>query len=174
MTEFQKQQIRDLRLQGAGYRAIATIVGVSRDHVRNFCRANSMDGYAAEIWVNMRKRILDGVACLACGKELQQAGRGRRRRFCSVTCRRNWWAAHPGNINKKLTAFYPCQCAHCGKAFQSYGNKNRKYCSHECYVRDRFYWEEEGRVPYKGPSKKEEIHDGMENTAGGCSASGSV
>ena len=35
MTEFQEKQIRDLRLQGTGYRAIASVVGLSRDIVRN-------------------------------------------------------------------------------------------------------------------------------------------
>jgi len=31
-------------------------------------------------------------------------------------------------------------CARCGKEFTSYGNKNRKYCSHDCYIKARF-WE---------------------------------
>ena len=26
----------------------------------------------------------------------------------------------------------------CGKAFSSYGNADRKYCSRECYLKDRF------------------------------------
>ena len=27
---------------------------------------------------------------------------------------------------------------HCGKEFHIYGDKRRKYCSHECCIADRF------------------------------------
>ena len=30
------------------------------------------------------------------------------------------------------------KCEKCGKKFISYGNKDRKYCCHECYIEDRF------------------------------------
>lgn len=46
MTEFQEKQIRDLRLQGTGYRAIASVVDLSRDIVRNYCKSHGLDGYA--------------------------------------------------------------------------------------------------------------------------------
>lgn len=39
-------------------------------------------------------------------------------------------------VNRK--ANYSCTCAFCGKQFTSYGNKHRKYCSHACYINDRF------------------------------------
>ena len=29
-------------------------------------------------------------------------------------------------------------CPHCGKEFHIYGDRRRKYCSHECYIADRF------------------------------------
>ena len=29
-------------------------------------------------------------------------------------------------------------CPVCKKTFTVYGNANRKYCSHECYIEDRF------------------------------------
>ena len=29
-------------------------------------------------------------------------------------------------------------CPSCGSTFYAYGNRNRKYCSHECYVEARF------------------------------------
>ena len=43
MTELQAEQIRKMRTQGIGYRAIASVVGLSRDIVRNYCRAHGMD-----------------------------------------------------------------------------------------------------------------------------------
>lgn len=35
-------------------------------------------------------------------------------------------------------AFYPMVCAECGEKFLSYGNRERKYCSHACYIKARF------------------------------------
>jgi len=37
---------------------------------------------------------------------------------------------------------YPAVCVRCGKEFLSYGNRKRKYCSHDCYIKARF-WEVE-------------------------------
>ena len=49
MTELQAEQIGKMRTQGIGYRAIASVVGLSRDIVRNYCRAHGMDGYASAL-----------------------------------------------------------------------------------------------------------------------------
>ena len=77
-------------------------------------------------------------------------------KFCSDECRRHWWSAHQDELKKKPTALYEKECAYCHKPFVAYGNKNRKYCSHECYVRDRFFREEKGREPHIGPAASEE------------------
>lgn len=55
MTEEQAGQIRDLRLEGKGYKAIASALGLSRDIVRNYCKANGLDGYGEFAAVNLRK-----------------------------------------------------------------------------------------------------------------------
>lgn len=156
MTEFQAKQIRELRLRGTGYRAIASVVGLSRDVVRNYCKSHGLDGYASVLTMNMKEQMQNGQACLACGKTLIQPKTGRKRRFCSDECRRRWWSAHQDELKKKPTAYYEKECAYCHKIFTAYGNKNRKYCSHECYVKDRFYREEEGRKPYVSPVASEE------------------
>lgn len=156
MTEFQAKQIRDLRLRGTGYRAIASVVGLSRDIVRNYCKSHGLDGFATELTLNMKEQMEAGTACQCCGKEIKQPATGRKRKFCSDECRRNWWASHQADINRKPTAYYEKQCAYCGKTFTAYGNRNRKYCSHACYVRDRFWREEDGREPYESPAVTEE------------------
>jgi endogenous inhibitor of DNA gyrase (YacG/DUF329 family) len=138
MTELQAAQIRELRVQGTGYRAIASVVGLSRDIVRNYCKSHGLDGYAAVLTMNMKERMHNGFACQFCGRELQQPVTGRKRKFCSDKCRRDWWKVHPEQIQRKPTAFYEGTCAYCGKPFIAYGNKSRKYCSHACYVNDRF------------------------------------
>lgn len=156
MTDFQAKQIRELRMCGVGYRAIASVVGLSRDIVRNYCKGHGLDGYASALTLNMKEQMASGAACMCCGKQIIQAPTGRKRKFCSDKCRREWWAAHPEAIQRKATAYYDVTCAYCGKSFKSYGNKNRRYCCHECYVRDRFWREEDGREPYVGPAGREE------------------
>ena len=158
MTDFQTKQIRELRMRGVGYRAIASVVGLSRDVVRNYCKSHSLDGYATELSVNMKEQMQQGKACLCCGKDIKQPNTGRKRKFCSDKCRREWWAAHPDVVQKKETAFYKNACIYCGKPFTIYGNKNRKYCSHECYVHDRFWRAEEGRAAYVSPARYEEVN----------------
>ena len=64
--------------------------------------------------------------------------------------------AHPEAVRKKETALYEKTCVYCGKAFIVYGNRNRRYCQHECYVHDRFWREEEGRDSYVSPNQFEE------------------
>lgn len=138
MTEEQGLQIRKLRQKGLGYRAIALAVGVSRDSVRNYCKIRGLAGYQPVYEMNLKDRIEDGSACAFCGALLKQKKTGRKRRFCSEACRRNYWRIHREEIKKSDKAIYTMECPYCGKIFESYGNKNRKYCCHEHYVLDRF------------------------------------
>ena len=50
----QTAQIRALRMQGKGYKAIASDVGLSRDIVRNYCKAHGMEGYGEAAALNLR------------------------------------------------------------------------------------------------------------------------
>lgn len=136
MTDAQAAQVKELRMKGMGYRAAADALGLSRDIVRNYCRANGMGGYAAAAMKNVQDQAADGNICICCGRGLIQPGNGRPRKFCSEKCRRQWWKMHPEAVNRK--AVYARVCAHCGRGFESYGNRNRKYCSHDCYIKARF------------------------------------
>ena len=131
MTDLQAAQIRDMRLEGMGYRAIADALGLSRDIVRNRCKAKGMAGYGTEAARNLQGR--DGI-CLCCGKEATQKRMGRPRKFCSEKCRRQWWKAHPEEMDRRSAGTHLCAC--CGREFRAYGD--RKYCSHGCYTSDRF------------------------------------
>ena len=55
MTEEQAGQIMALRIEGNGCKAIASALGLSRDIVRNYCKANGLDGYGEFMAVNLRK-----------------------------------------------------------------------------------------------------------------------
>lgn len=55
MTDVQAARIKELRTQGVGYKAIASAVGLSRDIVRNYCKANGMEGYGEAAAFNLQK-----------------------------------------------------------------------------------------------------------------------
>lgn len=132
MTDLQKEQIKTLRLQGIGYVKIGEMLGISDNTVRSFA--------AATVWV-MRQRTT--IACKHCGKLIKIIPRQKPRKFCSDACRTAWWNSHPDCVDRK--AVYAYTCAHCGKPFTAYGNKERKYCSHNCYISDRFGEERDAR-----------------------------
>jgi len=60
----------------------------------------------------------------------------KHKRFCSDLCRNRWWNSHLDLVKRK--AHYEYVCPACKTAFSVYGNANRKYCSHACYIRARF------------------------------------
>ena len=146
MTDEQQSKIKELRLKGLGYKAIATQIKLTRDVVRNYCKHHGLQGDACIVALNHELKIKSNIVCLCCQKPLRQKGRGRKKKFCSETCRRKWWKEHQEARKGKDTAFYTFICAHCGKPFKVYGNQNRKYCCHDCYIKDRFWREEEHGV----------------------------
>ena len=133
MTNQQKDQITALRSQGFGYATIAKAVGLKKDAVVAYCRKMGLTGTKA---MDNSRIDLDADFCLQCGAFLTQTPGRKRIKFCSDKCRVAWWNAHPEKVNRK--AVYDFTCAHCGKPFTAYGNVGRKYCSHSCYIADRF------------------------------------
>ncbi len=126
MTDLQKDQIRFMRLQGIGYVKIGQALGISNNTVRSFCRRNGLDG---ELGKNT-------VRCQQCGKPIKITPKQKPRKFCSDRCRTIWWNNHLDSVERK--AVYHFTCAACGTEFTAYGNQHRKYCSHACYIADRF------------------------------------
>lgn len=131
MTEGQKNSIIKCRNSGLGYGATAKETGLTKDAVAAFCRRNGLTGNRAEPAPQET-----GSRCKECGAALQQAEGMKKRVFCCAECRKKWWKEHPEKLNKK--AVYTYTCAGCGREFTAYGNSGRKYCSHGCYISDRF------------------------------------
>ena len=146
MTDEQKNTINQLRLQGLGYKAIANRLDLTRDVVRYYCKHHGLGGDACTVRLNFNQKLTQNIICPCCHKPIRQKGKGRVRRFCSDVCRRKWWKEHQEAHKKKETAIYSFNCVHCGKAFRVYGNKNRKYCSHACYIKHRFWRNEEDGI----------------------------
>lgn len=133
MTNEQRERIAIMRHEGFGYTTIAKAVGLTKDNVKAYCRTHSLAGIKAQ----SNARITpEHDFCLKCGKSLIQTPGRKKIKFCSAYCRQQWWNAHPEQVIRKAT--YSFTCAYCGKQFTAYGNANRKYCCHDCYVAARF------------------------------------
>lgn len=130
MNDLQRKAIEKLRNKGAGYKAIAQKLGLSVNTVKSHCRRNGLTGKQSGT------DAIEVLFCKKCGKKLTQTKGAKQKSFCSDECRLSWWKEHPEKVKRK--AYYELTCAYCHETFHSYGNKNRKYCSHECYIADRF------------------------------------
>ena len=125
MTDAQRAAIADYRANGFGYKKISQLIGVSENTVKSFCRRNETEAATRS-----------EKTCLFCGKSVPQFPGRKEKKFCSDICRNRWWNSNLDLVNRK--AMYEFICPTCGKPFSAYGNRNRKYCSHACYIEDRF------------------------------------
>ena len=126
MLREQKENILQMRADGQGYAKIAEAVVLPVNTVKSYCRRNGLTNSA----------LKNGGVCKHCGRPICGAKKSKPKKFCSDACRMAWWTGHRDQMTKK--AVYLLTCIYCGKAFESYGNKKRKYCSHRCYIADRF------------------------------------
>lgn len=133
MTDNQKEEIQKMRQEGKSYSQIAIIIGINKNTVKSYCRRNNLGATESNKPKNEKKVY---TACKHCGKQLIQGTNGQPKKFCSEQCRRLWWKANDNQIVRK--AYYTIRCLECGKKFESYGNKNRKFCGHACYINNRF------------------------------------
>jgi endogenous inhibitor of DNA gyrase (YacG/DUF329 family) len=146
------RQITELRHKGLGYKSIAIVVGTSRENVRYYCKTHGLDGYAEQVKMQYieQRNIPDN--CKYCGKHLVRKPHSGKKLFCSDECRRAWWKQHPEKSMHSQEATYTFECAYCKRYFSAYGNKFRKYCSHDCYVMDRFW--KNGNLNHVVPKSK--------------------
>ena len=132
MNDAQREQIRKLRGESYSYMKISQVLGISENTVKTFCRRKGLGG-VVQPSVHVKEA---GHFCLCCGVAVMQTAGRKEKRFCSDRCRNKWWNSHLDQVNRKAHYKYVCPC--CKKPFVVYGNANRKYCSHECYIKDRF------------------------------------
>ncbi len=77
----------------------------------------------------------ESLPCEQCGVLVQQHPKRKRKRFCCDACRMKWWNDHR-DANAVRTEDINCQG--CGKVVKAIKGSGRKYCCHECYIKDRF------------------------------------
>ena len=75
--------------------------------------------------------------CLLCGTPVIQTPGRREKKFCSASCRIQWWNRNKYKAPRKSRQKFICQG--CGSPFTAYGVDNRKYCAHACYISARFH-----------------------------------
>lgn len=90
--------------------------------------------------------------CKFCGKRIERNPKSGKKLFYSDECRRAWWKQHPDKSVHSQEATYTFECACCKRYFSAYENKFRKYCSHDCYVMDRFW--KNGNLNHVVPKSK--------------------
>ena len=131
MTSEVKERVTALRRAGVGYKKISQLTGISENTIKTYCKRNGLGGAAVPA-----PAADGGTACKCCGAPIMQTPGRKAKKFCSDRCRNRWWNAHLDLVNRK--AIYEFVCPACGKPFTAYGNAHRKYCSHNCYIEDRF------------------------------------
>ena len=122
MTEEQKSFIEEHRRLGEGYKVIGKLMGISENTIKTYCRRNGLGGTATQKKTDF--------FCKYCGEPVKQTAGKKQKKFCSDACRMKWWNHHT-RLRKKNSI-----CVHCGKSF--HGRHGQKYCSHDCYVAERF------------------------------------
>ena len=135
MTNEQRIYITELRSSGKSYSQIAKLLGLTKDQVSSYCHRHKL---SAEGPATAADEATTRSFCKNCGKPIKQIPKRKQILFCSDKCCQDWWNHHPEAVHRRPAAIYSYTCACCGKPFTAYGNNHRKYCSHECYIKDRF------------------------------------
>ena len=120
ITKQELLTILSLRGKGLSFAQIGSRLDIPANTVKSICRRES----------DRKKR------CRNCRNAITQNREGRPRAFCCDRCRVIWWKKNPDKVNRK--AYYRLTCKGCGRCFESYGHKERLYCTHKCYIIDRF------------------------------------
>lgn len=135
MTQEQKDKILGFRQEGMSYTKIAQLMDISVNTIKSFCQriiSTEKPKKPAETTKISMRTIDSGHHCRQCGAHLSQIPGHREKKFCSTSCRMKWWGSHGAEMRHSN----PNLCRHCGKPF--YGRSGRKYCSHSCYIAERF------------------------------------
>lgn len=139
-----RKSVFEMRSQGIGIQSIAKTLGINSESLKEFCKRYHLMGPSEVVKLNIIEQERQHIICPECRKKITRKKRGRTKRFCSEVCRRTWWEKHGSQKLKQSSAIYHFECLGCGRAFSAYGNQNRKYCCHRCYINHRYRRESNG------------------------------
>lgn len=88
MIEEQKQIIKMFWNVGLDYRKIGDVLDLLRDKVRNYCKANNVDGYAGVLEDMHIEKVCSGSVYSQCSKSLVNKPTECKRVYCSDECRK--------------------------------------------------------------------------------------
>lgn len=91
MTEQQKIKVRQMRLDGIGYRHIAYELNISLNTIKSFCRRHALTGSGQVVSLNNNISVQKGLICKCCGKKLNHISGKKRKIYCSDNCRKKYW-----------------------------------------------------------------------------------
>ena len=162
MTQEMQKQIEELRLKGLGYKSVATVVGTTKENVRYYCKTHGLMGKADLAALNFEEHKKNPEHCKHCGGKIDRNPRSGLKLYCSEQCRRAWWKENNDKSNHSKQAMYELECHYCKREFKSYGNENRKYCCHDCYIKDRFWTDPNIKVDAKEIRNRQIVHEKQE------------
>jgi len=130
LKEKQIEQLKALRRHGLTYQQTADALGLKLGTVKAYChRHPEME--------NQQEEQTKADVCPYCGQLIVNTPKAKRKRFCSDSCRYNWSYRHRMLVNPMVSHFVACIC--CGTRFSCYLKRSKKYCSHACYIKQRYH-----------------------------------
>ncbi len=88
MTEEQKVKIRRMRLDGNGYKHIASTLILPLSTVKSYCKRNGLVGVGPVVAMNNDVSVQLGLICRNCGKRLKHTA-GKKKSFARTNAENN-------------------------------------------------------------------------------------
>ena len=126
MNKHVKSQIINLHCQGVRYVDISRQLKIPVSTIKSFVYSHQADVEAG---------MANIPTCPNCGAPVPKM-HFKPRRFCSDRCRVLYWKEHQDEL--KHTTMVPITCTNCHGTFMDYAGRNRRYCSHSCYIQARY------------------------------------
>lgn len=141
----EQETVRHLRLNGLECCEISEQTGIPVGQVIVYCLQLGLPtsgicrlGFSEEEeeWLRYRKREPTSMRCPVCDRVMEQSQRGRRKKFCSNTCRDKWW----NREKRRDESGEEITCENCGKKFPvaKAAQQKRRFCCRECYFEYRY------------------------------------
>lgn len=85
MTLEKRERVKEMRLEGLGYKKIAQEIGVSKSTVKTYCFRHGLAGRGEDL------AKAAGNLCRNCGAPIVQTPKRKKKLYCSDQCRYAYW-----------------------------------------------------------------------------------